>query len=135
MTRTERVADDTCQLCLEKKLSFAAPPMDCARCGALLKSNSSFYVTAEGMGTRYYFCTPCKNSRGRTISVKEQSFFKDQLVRCLSVEGPDEPVRDYFPWSIPIIILLTLYWSISYLLILLFRCSGYSVTSACAGST
>ncbi|KAI3452127.1 hypothetical protein Pfo_008792 [Paulownia fortunei] len=74
------VGANTCQLCAVDRLTFTAPPIYCASCGARIKHRLTYYWTLDEMGAQYCFCTLCfRESRGGNISFRGLSFSKAKL--------------------------------------------------------
>ncbi|KAL8471923.1 hypothetical protein ACS0TY_029236 [Phlomoides rotata] len=85
------VGENTCQLCVEEGLTFAAPAISCASCGARILHNSTYYWSEDGMGARYCFCTKCfKGSRRGIISFNEHSVLKATLNKDKNTEDSSE---------------------------------------------
>lgn len=72
---------------------LTSPPMYCSYCGACIKSNMTYYWTADEMDARYCFCTLCfRKSRGGKISFRGLSFSKTKLQKDKNTAGIEESV-------------------------------------------
>ncbi|CAA3002477.1 histone acetyltransferase HAC12-like isoform X2 [Olea europaea subsp. europaea] len=90
-TRAQSLGQNTCQLCARDRIMLTSPPMYCSYCGACIKSNMTYYWTADEMDARYCFCTLCfRKSRGGKISFRGLSFSKTKLQKDKNTAGIEE---------------------------------------------